>query len=111
LGIAIGARPPAPTDLLTTMVGLLRRPRRASGVIGMRFKAEAAIIVLSLLASVPFLDQAFHVDEPNFLALARHASPNPLMLYDFSINWLGTDSWTCAGASLILHGSGRFWEG
>jgi hypothetical protein len=57
----------------------------------MWFKAEAAIIVFSLLASVPFLDQAFHVDEPNFLALARHASPNPLMLYDFSINWLGTD--------------------
>jgi 4-amino-4-deoxy-L-arabinose transferase-like glycosyltransferase len=73
------------------MVGLLRRPRLASAVVGMRFKAEAAIIVLSLLASVPFLDQAFHVDEPNFLALASHASPNPLMLYDFSINWLGTD--------------------
>jgi 4-amino-4-deoxy-L-arabinose transferase-like glycosyltransferase len=91
LGIAIDVRPPAPTDLLTTMIGLLRRARKASGVIGMRFKAEAAIIVLSLLASVPFLDQAFHVDEPNFLALASHASPNPLMLYDFSINWLGTE--------------------
>ena len=47
--------------------------------------------MLSLLAGVPFLHQAFHVDDPNFLALARHASPDPLRLYDFSINWRGTN--------------------
>ena len=52
--------------------------------------AEAAIVVISLLTTIPFLGYAFHVDEPNFLALARHSVPNPLRLYDFPINWIGT---------------------
>ncbi len=45
---------------------------------------------LSLLVGLPFIDQAFHVDDPNFLALAAHASPHPLHLYDFHINWGGS---------------------
>jgi hypothetical protein len=42
---------------------------------------------LFVVITLPFVGQAFHVDDPNFLALARHARPNPLKLYDFTINW------------------------
>ena len=56
-----------------------------------RARVPVAAAALCLAAGLPFLDQPFHVDDPNFLALARHASPHPLELYAFRINWLGTD--------------------
>lgn len=46
----------------------------------------AAVVLLGIL---PFLNQAFTIDDPNFLALAAHAWPHPLRLYAFFINWNG----------------------
>lgn len=46
-------------------------------------------LLLASLVSLPFLNRPFHIDDPNFLALARHAWPNPLKLYDFTLNWGG----------------------
>src|SRR5712692_3806997 len=54
-------------------------------------RAALAIIALALLAWLPFLNQAFTVDDTNFLALAAHARPHLLGLYDFHINWLGEE--------------------
>ena len=53
--------------------------------------AGLAIIVLALLAWLPFLNQAFTIDDTNFLAMAAHVWPRPLRLYDFRINWLGEE--------------------
>ena len=50
-----------------------------------------ALIALSLVLCLPFLRQAFHIDDPTFLALARHSWPHPLDLYNFEINWVGTE--------------------
>jgi len=54
-------------------------------------RAALAIIALALLAWLPFLNQAFTVDDTNFLALAAHARPHLLGLYDSHINWLGEE--------------------
>jgi 4-amino-4-deoxy-L-arabinose transferase-like glycosyltransferase len=56
-----------------------------------RSAAALAIIVLALLAWLPFINQAFTIDDTNFLAMAAHAWPHPLKIYDFRINWLGEE--------------------
>ncbi len=56
----------------------------------MHWRTAGVAGVLSLVVALPFLDQAFHVDDTNFLALASHAVVDPLGLYDFEINWGGT---------------------
>jgi 4-amino-4-deoxy-L-arabinose transferase-like glycosyltransferase len=79
--------------------------------------AGLAIIALALLAWLPFLDQAFHIDDTNFLAVAAHVWPHPLELYNFQINWLGEEQrafdilanpplgpWYLALVSLVAHG-------
>lgn len=60
------------------------------GLSGLERLQSISPYLLAILCALPFLDQAIHVDEPNFLALAHHARPNPLRLYDFHINWGGT---------------------
>lgn len=50
-----------------------------------------AVIVFALLMWLPFINQAFTIDDTNFLALAAHAWPHPLALYNFRINWLGEE--------------------
>lgn len=49
-------------------------------------------MVLALLAWLPFLRQAYNIDDTNFLAMATHSWPNPLKLFDFHINWLGEEA-------------------
>ncbi len=56
-----------------------------------RSRAALAIIILALLGSLPFITQAFTMDDPTFLALAAHSRPHPLGLYNFQINWLGEE--------------------
>lgn len=51
---------------------------------------EPAVVVLLLLLQLPFLPVAFHVDEPNIIALARQIEREPLDPYGFDINWTGT---------------------
>jgi 4-amino-4-deoxy-L-arabinose transferase-like glycosyltransferase len=47
------------------------------------------IILTTFIISLPFIDQAFHIDDPLFLEVSRHALPNPVAMYDFTFNWLG----------------------
>jgi hypothetical protein len=38
----------------------------------------------------PFLDKAFHIDDPLFLMTARQIQSRPLDFYGFTVNWYGT---------------------
>jgi len=59
------------------------RPR-ASGAVG-----GAIAVAACLAALVPFLDKAFHVDDPLFLWVARQVQAHPLDFYGFRVNWYG----------------------
>ncbi|HEY1894133.1 MAG TPA: glycosyltransferase family 39 protein, partial [Chthoniobacterales bacterium] len=47
------------------------------------FLAMAAVIA----ALVPFLNKAFHIDDPLFLWMAQQISQHPADPYGFSVNW------------------------
>src|SRR5437660_12178820 len=47
------------------------------------FLAIAAVIA----ALVPFLNKAFHIDDPLFLWMAQQLSQHPAVPYGFSVNW------------------------
>src|SRR5215510_1794322 len=48
----------------------------------------AAIAVIAVL--VPFLNKAFHIDDPLFLWMAQQISVNPADPYGFAVNWYTT---------------------
>lgn len=47
----------------------------------------AGIVTVACLA--PFLDKAFHIDDPVFVWMARHVAGDPLDPYGFDVNWYG----------------------
>ena len=49
----------------------------------------AAVLAFVCLAFVPFMGKAYHVDEPLFLAPARHILAEPRRPLDFDFNWYG----------------------
>ena len=51
---------------------------------------ERLSMLLLLGLSLPFLDKPIHVDDANFLAMARQASIDPWRPHAFLINWQGT---------------------
>jgi hypothetical protein len=56
-----------------------------------RRKRELLVVVLfSLASSALFLNKAWNIDEPCFLAMARHALADPLHPTDFDFNWHGS---------------------
>ena len=44
-------------------------------------------IVAVIAALVPFLNKAFHIDDPLFLWMAQQVSQHPADPYGFSVNW------------------------
>src|SRR5204862_2622242 len=44
-------------------------------------------IVAVIAALVPFLNKAFHIDDPLFLWMAQQISQHPADPYGFSVNW------------------------
>jgi len=50
------------------------------------FLAIAAVIA----ALAPFLNKAFHIDDPLFLWIAHQVSQHPADPYGFSVNWYGS---------------------
>ena len=44
-------------------------------------------IVAAIAALVPFLNKAFHIDDPLFLWMAQQVSQHPADPYGFSVNW------------------------
>jgi hypothetical protein len=49
----------------------------------------AAVTVICL---VPFVNKAFHVDDPLFLWAAKHIQTHPADFYGFEVNWDGVIS-------------------
>ena len=47
-------------------------------------------MLLIIGMSLPFLDKPVHVDDANFLAMARQAAVDPWRPHAFNINWQGT---------------------
>jgi len=45
------------------------------------------LVVISLSCLVPFLNKAFHMDDPMYLWAARHIQSNPFDFYGFTVNW------------------------
>ena len=48
----------------------------------------AAFAVIAALA--PFINKAFHIDEPLFIWMAHQISRHPQDPYGFSVNWYST---------------------
>lgn len=39
---------------------------------------------------VPYVNKAFHIDDPLFIWPAKHIRTEPLDFYNFNVNWNGT---------------------
>lgn len=49
-------------------------------------------LVLTVLVLAPFLNKAFHIDDPTFLFTAKHLMNKPWDFYGLSYNWFYTES-------------------
>src|SRR5438046_8992220 len=47
-------------------------------------------IAAAVAALAPFLNKAFHIDDPLFLWMAQQISQHPADPYGFSVNWYGS---------------------
>lgn len=45
------------------------------------------LVIVSLACLVPFIDKAFHIDDPMYIWAARQIQTSPLDFYGFTINW------------------------
>jgi 4-amino-4-deoxy-L-arabinose transferase-like glycosyltransferase len=45
------------------------------------------LVIISLSCLLPFLNRAFHMDDPMYLWAARHIQSNPFDFYGFTVNW------------------------
>ncbi len=52
--------------------------------------AWLALAVLAVATLLPFITKPFNVDDPFYLAVARHIAEHPLDFYGFAFNWYGT---------------------
>lgn len=52
-------------------------------------RERAAVLLAAVLLALPFLGKAWHVDEPFFLAIARHILQDPFHPLAFEFNWYG----------------------
>ena len=48
------------------------------------------LLLATLLCLLPFLDKAFHIDDPLFIWTAQWISRHPFDPYGFTVNWYGT---------------------
>jgi hypothetical protein len=50
-----------------------------------------AIATMIFLMLIPFVDKAFHIDDPLFIWTAKHILHAPLDFYGFNVNWYGIE--------------------
>ncbi|MCK4752055.1 MAG: glycosyltransferase family 39 protein [Planctomycetes bacterium] len=55
------------------------------------YKQAIIPVVVVILALVPFLDKAIHMDDALFIWSAKHIQENPADFYGFTVNWYGHD--------------------
>jgi 4-amino-4-deoxy-L-arabinose transferase-like glycosyltransferase len=51
------------------------------------YKPQALLTLITAAALAPFLNKAFHVDDPLFLWMAQQIAKHPLDPYGFEVNW------------------------
>src|SRR5438270_5558613 len=49
---------------------------------------QALLVVVTTAALAPFLNKAFHIDDPLFLWMAQQIAKHPLDPYGFEVNWV-----------------------
>src|ERR1700737_3738281 len=50
-------------------------------------KTQLLLIAITVAVLAPFLNKAFHIDDPLFLWMAQQIAKHPLDPYGFSVNW------------------------
>jgi hypothetical protein len=50
-------------------------------------KTQALLVLITAAALAPFLNKAFHIDDPLFLWMAQQIAKHPLDPYGFDVNW------------------------
>ncbi len=65
---------------------LLPRPQASINV------QRSWLLILTALIFIPFLDKAFHIDDPLFIWTAQHITIKPWDFYGFDINWYGYEA-------------------
>lgn len=53
-------------------------------------RAICLLLLIGLLCLVPFLNKAFHIDDPVYIWTAQHIQTHPLDFCGLSMNWYGT---------------------
>ncbi len=52
--------------------------------------AATLLVIFFFIMLVPYINKAFHIDDPMFIWAAKHIRTNPLDFYNFNVNWNGT---------------------
>jgi Dolichyl-phosphate-mannose-protein mannosyltransferase len=50
-------------------------------------KSQLALVAITIAALTPFLNKAFHIDDPLFLWMAQQIAKHPLDPYGFTVHW------------------------
>src|SRR5438046_3135596 len=50
-------------------------------------KTQALLVLITAAALAPFLNKAFHIDDPLFLWMAQQIAKHPFDPYGFDVNW------------------------
>ncbi|MFA5252261.1 MAG: glycosyltransferase family 39 protein [Phycisphaerae bacterium] len=48
-------------------------------------------VIVTVVCLIPFLNKAFHIDDPLFIWSAKQIQINPVDFYGFKVNWYGTE--------------------
>lgn len=54
-------------------------------------KALGVVLLVCLFCLVPFLNKAFHIDDPLFIWTAKQILAHPFDFYGFTVNWYGSE--------------------
>jgi hypothetical protein len=57
-----------------------------------KFRAATVLVVVTLVCLLPFVNKAFHIDDPLFVWTAQHIAEHPLDPYGFRVVWYATES-------------------
>ena len=54
-----------------------------------RVLAWSLVLAMPVLCLIPFLDKAFHIDDPMYIWAAHQIQKNPADFYGFYVHWNG----------------------
>jgi 4-amino-4-deoxy-L-arabinose transferase-like glycosyltransferase len=62
---------------------------RKAGMVNRVHWAAILVAVVTVVCLAPFVNKAFHVDDPLFIWTAKHIQSDPVNFYGFKVNWYG----------------------